>query len=417
MGLFGNNTERQNKKSKNVFRTKKAFLVDWLPDEEATRSFSVFGGRAEQRSAVLNHAIARLYGKCGIIAIHNDNALERSIAHFGEYYPGVINSRPDTKVGFVSGTRCIYNPFCGMDVPSVVKCIYPNGNGDFALRAEGLRQYINVLRYNNLPLTLHNLYRLCGMNLDKISDEMLKNVPRNVAEDILSILMQNNLHLQVKADVRMFASSLEGKIWSSENALTDISDVRAVEQNAVLSIKLSSNNMDVLNYLATECNYLIEKGAHFLLIVDSIMLENSLMQDVIRNTSDQFATVLAGSNHMDMLKGSRFGNVELPASIARKVILFSLTNPAVANFYSEMIGKYEKIDESHSDKTENLHGFNLFKKDESSTSSHLTEDARIRAEELTRLREGAVLLKKYESAGRRGSDVELTEYFELPEFI
>lgn len=415
MGFFAKSTERINQRNKNISIQKHTELCDWLPDNEAKMSMSVLGGSDKQRSAVLNHAIARLYGLCGIIVIHNDSMLEQRIKNFRNYYPDLYQNRRKINIGFVSGTNCIYDPFYGMDESSIVKCIYTMESNDCALRAEGLRQYINILKYNHFPITLQNLCRLCSMNLDRISSEMMSSIPQNIADDIMSILMQNNLHLQVKSDVKMFATHLEGKIWDGETKRTEISIVSAVEQNALLSIKLSSNDKNVLNYLAKECKYLIEKNKHFLLIVDSIILQDTEMQEVVRNTSKQFAIILAGPNHIDMLKGNLDGKTELPDSLAQKIILFSMNSSAIAGYYSEMIGKYEKIEESFSEKEENKN--KLFGKYERNISTRKTQDYKFTPEELVRLGNGALMLRSFGYGYGNGPHIVKTLDFKVPDLF
>lgn len=415
MGLFGDDTERVNRANRNVTEIRRAGLHDWVPDEEATMNLTTFGGREEQRCAVVLHAISRLYGRCPIIAIHNSDLLEGCISQFEHLYPRVAESYPETLRGYTSSVNCNYDPLYGIDESSIVRCIYPAGAGDFALRAEGLRQYIKILKLNKIDLTLMNLERVCSMNLNRIEEELFPKIPKYEADDIMSVLMQNNLHLQVKADVKMFAERLSGKIWNREAKASGLNIVSAAKRNAVLSVKLTSNNTDVMNLLAAECNFLIDRGVHFLLIIDSIILENGALQDIIRNGSNQFAVVMAGPNHMDMLKGSKYGTVELPETLCRKTILFSCSNQGVAKFYSDMIGSYKMLDKTIADKAENMSGFSLFRKDESNISKANKDESRVRAEEIAALGDGALMMQTYENAGRRSSDIVIADYFEIPD--
>lgn len=409
MGFF-NSTDRTNSINQNIRERWSVNITDWLPDEESFMSFSTFGGTSEQRGAVVCHAIARCFGKTGIIVLHNNDILENKLKHFPQLYPTVIEQNSETKACFIGGRELLYDPFSSMPIARVVETIYPDAYTDShkTLCAEAFRRYLEILQRRKIHICMANIKRICNMSLDELECENMQGFTPSEIGSLIAVLSQNNVHLQIKADINNFAGQMEDRLWNSDGGSTGINIISAVYNKALLAIKIPSNSKTVMDYLASELNYLIDKGEEFVLVLDSLVIGPTKLRDLLAGNDSNNTYVLSGPSHMDMLSGLSGGGVDLPASVSKKIILFACQNANVARFYSDMVGNYQKIVESVSMGSRERESFSFHKEYQSSTSE--VDYARIRPEELVNLGDGAVMISQNNQL-HYGSDVFIARHF------
>ena len=373
------------------------FIEQWLPDQNYEESYGVFGGNEDQRNLIVEQGIARAFGKMGIIVLHNNDSLENDLKHILNCYPDLERYYANTPMAFVNYEHRDYMPLLGMDENRAAEVIYPQGTSQSPMYlqqhiyASALRSYLKLLRYCKVPITISNLQKICRIDLNNF--QMPDGIPEVEAKEILANLSQDQVMNQVRADVDGFASQLRSRIWGGQEN-TGVSILTAIQNKALLSIQLPTFNETVMNYLAAELNQVLESGMPCLLVIDSVNVENSEMRRLMVNPGGRLSMILSGNTVQELCSVTNLGN-ELSVRF-RKLILLQCANAGVAMQYSELIGNYMKKVITQTENT-NKGVFELFGSRGRGTAITEQQYARIRPEELTNLRNGAVLIDQENS--------------------
>ena len=397
--------EWSNEKNQNLDRYQRVDVRDWV--NQPLENINVWGGRTEQRNAVVEYAVSRYLGKIGIVVLHNNDVLERDLMQFQKIYPEIFRKDPDIKACFVNGRNLVYEPLEGMDKNRIAEIIYPESTTEYqkySQSMEALKVYLDIITKSGKSMNLDHLLTLCNMNQEQLERRVLVNFPAHMAENYSDILTRDNQALQVGADLRNFAGKLDGRIWSEDAEQTSISMVRAVENRALITIRMPSENRAVQDYLAAELEYMIERNMKFVLVIDSVNMKESRLKNIAMNPAANFCTILAGNSHMEL--GDCAGAEENQNQLlyrADKIILFQCGNARIAQLYSSFIGNYlKKVISYHEDKHRGA--FDIFAGHGKGKGVAEQDFARVRPEELTSLRDGAVLIDqrngKIEIAGK-----------------
>lgn len=393
--IFG---DRINKKNQEINRYHSARVEDWLPYSEADTNTAVFGGTDTQRNIVVEQGIIRCFGRVGIVIIHNNSRLENDLQNFQVLFPEEVSASSNTPVCFVNSRNLCYEPFYGMSYNRAVEAIYPELSKESPMYMQqhlcsvALKAYMDILHYKNIPVDLDNLLYLCNLDLRELERRECANLPENVSGDILAVLTQENITRQVKADVNYFATQMEGRLWEKRQKPSDVSMIEAVKHKAMISIRIPSNNIAVLDYLASELDCLLECGAPCLLVTDSVILGQSRLKNTLMNQSDALRTILAGSSIQELFDGAQEEG-ENAMHRAAKIILFQCANAVAAKQYSDLIGEYLRQFVSVSNH-KNKGAFDIFSGRGKGKNIEEQLYARIKPEELVKLGEGAVLINQ-----------------------
>lgn len=383
------------KEERNVEKYLSARISSWISDREADESFAVFGGNVQQRNRVTEQGIARCFGRIGVIVIHNNEFLEQDLMHILEIYPELLSGYGKTPVCYINQNNLNYMPLLGMEPDRAAEVIYPELSRESPmylqqhLYADGLKRYLRILQYRDLPLTLGSLLYLCRLDLEALETRELSQIPEAYASEILSGLMQDNVTRQIRADVESFAGQLYGRIWGGQGG-GGASILTAARNRALISIRVPSHNASVLNYLSAELSQVLELGIPCLLVIDSVQLGNSLLRGIITAPGGSVPKILSGSSVQELCGETPNSGSALLYQFG-KIILFQCANAAVAAQYSDMIGNYLR---RFMTMTENKSrgAFDLFSGHGRGESFSMQEYARIKPEELMRLGNGAVLI-------------------------
>ena len=393
-----------NKANQNVMMYQNVSAKDWVT--KPGENIGIFGGKLEQRNSVIEYAISRYLGNIGIIVLHNNEWLERDLNRFQNLYPKLFSSGYHPEVCFINNNNLIYEPFAGMGKNRIAEIIYPelskesHNYGQQHLYSEVLKKYLDILEYMEQPFSLHNLWKLCNMRLECVEEEILSSFPVEVAKDIYATLIRDNLANQVKADVNAFADRLEGRIWKKNAPQTSVSLVRAVQRNALISIRMTLKNLSVQDYLAAELNYLIEENQKFVLIIDSVDMGESQLKNVILNPAMNFCRILSGSSNLELGDKVTEGDNCMLHKMD-KLILFQCVNAVAAKTYSNLMGTYlKKVTAYHKEK--NRGAFDFFAGHGKGMNVSEQDYARIKPEELATLGDGAVLIDQQQGIVERG---------------
>ncbi len=400
-------SERVSRNNDGINRYQSASVRDWLPDYEAGTNVAVFGGNGMQRKLVVEQGIVRCLGRIGIVVIHNNLLLENDLSNFRNCFPEVGAAYANTPICIVNNHNLCYEPLYGMTYNRAIETIYPEVSKDSSMYMQqhlcsaALKAYTSILQYKNIPIDLDNLLYLCNLDLNELEQKELADLPSEQAGDVLAVLMQENIVRQVKADVNYFAAQLDERIWDKSREPSNVSIMEAVRNKALISVKASSNNMAVLDYLAAELSCLLECNAPCLLVVDSVLLRHSRLKDILMNPSVSLLTIIAGNSIQELFDEAQEEGTSAVHK-ADKIILFQCANVTVAKQYSGMIGEYMRQFVSISD---NRHrgAFDFFASHGQGKSVSEQLYARLTPEELVRLGEGAVLIDQ------RNGSVELVK--------
>lgn len=391
-------TNWTNRRNQNIGRYGSVRVADWIPEKEAGSNLAVFGGNILQRTAVVEQGIARCFGKMGIVVIHNNSMLEKELMGFRDIYPEIFHNCRSTGACFINSGNLCYEPLFGLDRNRALEVIYPELSTDSPmylqqhLCADALRKYFEIFQYKKVPVNLDDLLYLTNLDIDVLESKELRELPPEAAADILAVLVQENIMRQVRADVNHFADRMDGRIWSRNRKALPVSIIEAVKRRALISVRISSANPAVMDYLSSELNYLMDHNAAFLLVIDSVNIGNSIMKSIAASSGDGFSTVLAGNSISDLFDASREDG-DNALFKAAKIILFQCANAAMAKQYSELIGNYLRQFTSISD-NQSRGAFDLFSGHGKGKSITEQDYARIRPEELVHLGNGAVLINQ-----------------------
>ncbi len=421
MGLFNRNTdaEKRNAFNRDIIESKAEKISYWIPSFDTPENFSVYGGDKYIRNMIVMGTISRCYGRMGVVVIHNNETLVGEIKKFRGFFPEIFNrcARNGVRVMNcnVDNTNLLYEPLYGMGIDRAVEAIYPQmpaENPSYMQQhmcAEILRKYMMILKANGKAVDLDGLLYLCNMDIQTLEKTAMQKLPQDEVRNILaSFLQNNNLYLQVRADVNAFAGHLESRIWRRKKNLDEASDVsmtEAVKHRAILTVRVPSN-VGVLNYLATEIRSMIDDGLEFLLALDSVMVANSTMnKEILRQYSLPISTVIT----CDSIAGIFDDENDMLNSLGKmeNTIIMNTPNLNVAEVYSRALGQYmRQFTTTHTGS--HREAFRIMGGYDTSRDMHEELFYRVTPQEFSQLGDGAVLI----SRGNGGKTVK-TKYVNL----
>lgn len=385
-----------NKKNQNIKIYNSVSANNWINEEAIDGGIAVLGGNVYQRNAIVEWVIAKCIGGMGVVVLHNNDVLEHDLGQLGKMYPSLLTAYSNLDVCFINNEALYYEPLYGMDINRAAEAVYPELSTDSPMYMqqhlcfEALKKYLKILQYTDRAINLDHLIDLCNLDLDELERIELSRIPQEVAEDILAVLMQENINRQVRVDVNHFAALLDGRIWKRACAMTTVSLIKAVERRALISVKIPSNNVAVLDYFREELNYLIDNHARFLLVVDSIDMKDSRLKDILFNSNQSFFTILSENSNLE-IDGSTDGQNSNLLNKVGNIILFRCANVTIARQYSDLIGTYSRKVVSMSDSRQKG-PYNFFAGYERGRTISEQDYARITPEALVQLNEGVVLI-------------------------
>lgn len=398
-------SEKNNAINRDVEVTETERIEDWIPqfaEEMNSEMTAFFGGAEDTRVRLVLQAIANCYGKMAVIVIHNNKSVLNGIQNIYGMYPEMCDyyQKSGVNVGMcnIDNVNLNYEPLYGLDEDGVVDAIYPKTtqenyyDGQRSLCAEALRSYCKILQLNS-EIDIDGLIYLVNLDIEELEKYEMQGMSEAERIAVVKILTKEGVYNRVRADINAFAGELRNVIWrEKEGDLSDVSMVKAVQNKAILTVQVPSNK-SVLNYLATEVAYMKNKGMKFLLVLDSVALSQSLFNtdELLKAPRLSFSTVLSASTIESM-----FSDIEDRRYILSQVfqlIVLNCGNAAMAEVYSELIGKYEKEKVStrmgqHKEDT------SFFGGRDKGTDVHMELEYRITPDEFCMLREGAVLVRQ-----------------------
>lgn len=396
----------------NIKHVNKALLSNWIP-EQPIGNLCVQGGTYYHRNHVVDYGIARCIGKVGIVVIHNNNYLERDLYNIKKIFPSIFSTGYELPMCLINANNLKYEPFYGLEPRNVVEILYPdsgNRGGSAGERqcAMALNCYLQIIIESNQKLSLDNLLYICNMDLASLKNNILAKLPMEKANYYLAMLMMNNVYTQVQADVNFYANQLDGRIWSRNGGQTDISIVEAVRNKALIAINNAGFSTTVQDYISMELKYILEQRRPFLLVIDSVNIDQSQLKNVVINANNQKRLILSSTTISELFTTRENANNAL--SNMQQIIIFNAVNAEEATKYASIIGEYFAVMESQSESYNNSSGFMGANKSMGSNTISTSQQKkyRIDPETLTNLGEsGAVLIDQTDGF------IEKTNYLEF----
>ena len=239
-------------------------------------SFGAFCGRQAQRNLIGLHKISRVFGRIGIILLHNDPLFESQLSQIYELNPSLRtgNSPHMFIANSVDSTGTItsyYDPLYGLTQSGILDILAPRTNARSPLENNRLRSiisdYLSIMEYQfrknpvpfgNYPYTLDLLYDLTSMPYSELQRRVISFLPDTLRAPISGRLSAEGSQQNAYNAVLSFAQSLNEFLWTKRGFSnhTRLSIVDVGKSRQLISIYIPESRSDVLEYIATELQQL-----------------------------------------------------------------------------------------------------------------------------------------------------------------
>lgn len=384
-------------------------LDAFMTREAASSGFAAFCGNEAQRRAVAVRGILHAAGERGIVYIHGSNADAQTLLH------DIHAQAPRLNICRINGTG--YDPLYGMDVSTVVDTIAslsgsaPMSMGDASLRTD-LLSYLEIMEvlarrnprgFGTYPFNLNTLVALTSMSYDELERNVASSLPRTLWNDISASLMLDGAIHAVRGMVRSFAMHFRDALWTQEapaghtrQSIISIASGSDGHAPGLISIEIPSYNTNIMDAFDNELQVLLRRHQPFLLIADGVRLAGSRLLARFTNEHDNtmYTTGILASDANNLL-GEQRDSMGMLLANHSAVIIFQAANVAVAQPFCACFGSYYRIvKEKHRDY--HWHPFRMIPDFGGGKHRREIQQEAIRPEELTGLRQGAVLISDTE---------------------
>lgn len=389
--------------ARDVYEKNRFSLSQFLALSNSTPSFAAFCGSPSQRNAIALHGMQHYWGRMGIILLHNDAALEGSLAR-------LQSPNPQLKTYLVNpmgSNTFYYDPFYGMAAEDIVNCIVPLEPGSFSSDSnKAVRSYLrcyleimqlqytqNPLPFGNSPYNLDLLMDLVRMPFKTLKQSVLNFLPLPQENSITTLLSTVGAQQSAYEAVCDFADTMSTFLWTPRGFAghSRMSITQAVTERCLISINITESRPALLDFLATEIQALINRGTPFLLIESGIQLNNSNRLKQIFYAEHQNAPYSTGII-ADSLTGITDTTDQLAALLSQhpEFIVFACNNVESARPFSNAIGTYQRmVRETHHEA--HREPFHIFSSHGRGRHEREVTENNVRPEELVFLRDGCLL--------------------------
>jgi len=405
MGLFKSSGMHGGQSDRDVINLASFDVLGWLPDFSQTENIAIYGYDKKLRHDVILQSIANCYGYEGIVVLHNNDELVRDIKNFSGKYPDVYEECRGVGQCHVGVTNPVYEPLFGMSAERIVEAIYPeiDRNSPSYMQqhtcGEVLRNYLRILELQGVPYDLDELIYLVNLDINELRSAELRDIDEGEARRITGALQRgNSTYLQVRDDINAFANKLSGRIWKKKNwdeESTDVSIITSVREKSILTIKIP-NAPAVLNYISSEIDELVDNNENFLLVIDSIAVAGTLLEEKLLSSNMPFSTLIS-SDRVHAVFNNDESKMSQSLGLMDGIVIMNCRNATDAKVYSEAAGQYMREFVS-SNRGSARQDFSIFASsfNEGKTRSEQLFD-RITPVEFTKLGSGAVIMDQRNS--------------------
>ena len=384
-------------------------------NNSSPNSFGVFCGRQQQRNLIGLYEISRVLGRMGIIILHNEPIFESELVQVYDLN-GSTQSRNDINMYIANqissnGTRVsFYDPLYGLPQREILDVLTPGSSNTFEsnrLRSI-ISDYLSIMDFlfqinpsvsGNYPYTLDLLYELTSMPYKTLQSEVLSHLPDNLKMSISGRLSAEGSQQIAYQAVLSFSQSLNGFLWTKRDfrAHTKLSIVEAAKTKQLISIYLPESRSDILEYIATELQYLNSINIPYLVIENGLNLNASQKLKNIffsEHSSLPHYTGVIAENTSNIIDQSNSTN-DLAALFGQtqELYVFSCSSTMAAQPFSDGIGNYyRKVEDQHYDY--HREPFHIFSSHSQGNLKREISQKMIDPEELTNMGNGCLLYGK-----------------------
>ena len=380
-------------------------------------SFGAFCGRHSQRNLIALHKISRIFGRIGIIILHNDPLFERQLNQVYELNPSLRtgNSSRMFIANLVdsTGTRTsYYDPLYGLTQSGILDILAPRTNARSPLENNRLRSiisdYLSIMEYQfsknpvpfgNYPYTLDLLYDLTSMPYSELQRRVISFLPDTLKVPISGRLSAEGSQQNTYNAVLSFALSLNEFLWTkrgfSNHTGLSIIDIGISKQ--LISIYVPESRADVLEYIATELQQLNNLQIPYLVVENGINLNaNQKLKNIFmaeHNALPYFTGILAENTSTVIDYNNNANDLASLFSQVQEMFVFSCSSTLAAQPFSDGIGNYyRRVEEQHNDMRREP--FHIFSSHGQGNVEREITQRKVDPEELTSLTNGCLLYGK-----------------------
>ena len=361
-----------------------------MPVASSVSNFAALCGTAQQRYAVAAQAIARAYGRCGIVILHDDPTFDSFLYNLSQLLPSgqhfnFINQRT-------------YDPLYGMDAESIQNLLIPaQHDGITAPEVEriraGLRVYLEIMRlqfsknattFGQFPYNLNLLLQLTQMPLETLVQEVLCALPQSLARSMKDVIHAPGMQQSIYAAVLNFSTLMERYLWTPGQFQhhTQLSIIQSVFNQQVISVRVPASRSELLAFLNAELEVLAQQNTPFLLIADGINLSNCpALQDRFLNDhlQQRYSTGILASEFHSV--SDRAEDASRLLSQCHDVFLFNCHSANQALPIVSQLGKYYRTEIERNTHYERQ-PFHLFRSKGHGRNEKYIEELNVRPEDM-----------------------------------
>lgn len=337
-------------------------------------SFAAFCGGQAQRNLIGLHKIGRVFGRIGIIILHNDPLFESQLGLIYELNPslGTSGSPRMFIANQVDSTGTIvsyYDPLYGLNQSGILDILTPHANSRSPLENNRLRSiitdYLSIMEYQfrknpipfgNYPYTLDLLYDLTAMPYSELQKRVISFLPDNLRVPISGRLSADGSQQIAYNAVLSFAQSMKQFLWTKRGFSnhTRLSVVDVGKSRQLISIYIPESRSDVLEYIAIELQQLNNLQIPYLVIENGINLNASQKLKSIfmteHNILPYFTGILAENTSTVIDQKNNTNDLASLFSQVQEMFVFSCSSTLAAQPFSDGIGNYyRRVEDQHND--------------------------------------------------------------------
>lgn len=315
------------------------------------RNFLISGGsQPDERYEPLVPFFESLIGRVPIVVVHNQNSYIEAIVN-QLWRQATSNGAAGGPLVIANAQNPVYEPFFGMSDIRVVACLRQLAMklGYTVLPAfeKVARAHLAVLRELHIPNSLSGLYYLCQFSDMGQFHRNIMALPCGQAKANIIWADMDTGSDSAGGQLDLFRSvvlNLAGEAmqsgWKDDRQVAQVTGVRAIENNATLTLSVNDMNCDIfLSYLVEELKE--NNRSPYVLIIDGVHI-NDRMFDYLRTAGMGCRCGIVAENAIELTGG----DTESFLRLAEKMgcfVLFKHSTGKTASVLSEVMGRYDSM--------------------------------------------------------------------------
>jgi len=285
-----------------------------------------------------------LSGGLPVVILHScNNELANDVLTVGGSYSCSV----------VNASSANFSPFIGLNGYDAIDVIMDSIPEKYGLKQNGryyLEAVTDLMAANRISSSFKN-YLTCPHDtlLDRIDKALIAgNLNDSSAQTLKSkIMVGQSEYFKIESYLRGLSKQMGGALHLKKSPTTPVSLYKTISEQGVITLDIGPNfNSIYLDFIVEQLKVAVGKGNRFMLVLDSMRLsENKKIQELLSGGINNIPTVIV----CDDLVSACGGNQDLFNSIvgsSKQMFIFSHTAATSANYWANVIGEYERIDEN-----------------------------------------------------------------------